>query len=129
VRVLRDDGVFICSTPDRDVHSPGNTPLDQPWTPFHIREYNADEFVRLLSDRFNSVKTYGQNPALVWSTRLKCWIGRTLSRSLVLRFTQGVKLTWLVGLGSSRHDVVPTSDARKYEYLVAVCSEVVRDQT
>jgi len=126
VRVLRDDGLFVCSTPDRDVHSPGNTPSDQPWTPFHVREYSADEFVRMLNDRFKDVSVFGQNPALVWATRVKCWIGRKFSRGLVLRINQIVKLTWLINPGSSRHDVVPTVDNRKYEYLVAVCSNVIR---
>jgi SAM-dependent methyltransferase len=126
VRVLRDDGAFVCSTPDRDVHSPGNTSSDQPWTPFHIREYSADEFVRMLKDRFNNVSVFGQNPALAWATRVKCWIGRRFSRGLVLRINQMVKLTWLILPRSSRHDVVPAAKDRKYEYLVAVCSNVIR---
>ena len=49
VRVLdRRDGIFVCSTPDRDVYSPGNGPTDQPWNQFHLREYNASEFGALL---------------------------------------------------------------------------------
>jgi SAM-dependent methyltransferase len=126
VRIVKDDGLFICSTPDRDVHSPGNTPLDQPWTPFHIREYSADEFARMLNDRFRSVRFFGQNPALVGATRAKCWMGRTISKRLVLRITQVEKLGWLLGLRRGRHDVVPVTSSRRYEYLVAVCSDVVR---
>jgi SAM-dependent methyltransferase len=126
VRILKDDGSFVCSTPDRDVHSPGNTSSDKPWTPFHVREYDAKEFARTLAKHFNTVTFYGQNPAMVWTTRVKCWIGRSLSRNLVLRFTQAMKLTWFAGLGSARHDVVPIRTDRKYEYLVAVCTDVVR---
>lgn len=126
VRILRDDGIFICSTPDRDVHSPGATALDQPWTPFHIREYNAEEFTRMLRDRFATVNLFGQNPALVGATRIRCWIGRSLSKRLILRVTHVLKLTWFLGFRSSRHDVVPVMNDRKYEYLVAVCSNVIR---
>jgi SAM-dependent methyltransferase len=126
VRVLRDDGTFVCSTPDRDVHSPGNTSSDQPWTHFHVREYSADEFGRLLKARFATVTFFGQNPESARITRIKCWIGRTISRSLVLRLNQFAKLGWMFHPRSDRHDVVPIVNGRKYEYLVAVCSDVVR---
>lgn len=126
VRVLREDGTFVCSTPDRDVHSPGNTAMDPPWTPYHIKEYTAEEFAKLLGDHFASVNMYGQNPSRVWATRFRCWVGRKISKKLVLRLTHLMKLTWLLGLRSSRHDVVPVSDRRMYEYLVAVCSGVIR---
>jgi SAM-dependent methyltransferase len=127
VRVVRDDGIFVCSTPDRDVHSPGNTSADQPWTPYHVREYSADEFGRMLKDRFGTVKFFGQNPESARMTRIKCWIGRTISRGVVLRFNQFMKLGWVFGTRSGRHDVVPIEDGRKYEYLVAVCSDVARN--
>jgi ubiquinone/menaquinone biosynthesis C-methylase UbiE len=126
VRVLKDDGAFVCSTPDRDVHSPGNTSTDKPWTPFHVREYDAAEFARMLEKRFNSVTFYGQNPESVGMTKVKCWIGHSVSRNLVLRLAQAAKLTWFIGLKPARHDVVPVRPDRKYEYLVAVCSDVIR---
>ncbi len=126
VRVLKDDGSFVCSTPDRDVHSPGNTSTDKPWTPFHVREYDADEFARMLKERFHSVTFYGQNPESVGVTKAKCWVGRSVSKHLVLRLSQAAKLPWLIGLKSARHDVVPVRADRKYEYLVAVCSGVIR---
>jgi SAM-dependent methyltransferase len=125
-RVLKDDGMFVCSTPDRDVHSPGNTAEDKPWTPYHVREYDAEEFAQMLEKRFSSVMFYGQNPASVGMTKAKCWIGRSISKGLILRLAQAGKLTWLLGLGSARHDVVPVRSDRKYEYLVAVCSDVIR---
>ena len=39
-RVLRPGGMLICSTPDRDVYSPGNSLGSRPWNRFHVREYS-----------------------------------------------------------------------------------------
>lgn len=44
VRVLVPDGLFLCSTPNRDVSRAGN--------PFHIKEYTHTELQALLSSRF-----------------------------------------------------------------------------
>jgi SAM-dependent methyltransferase len=55
-RVLRPDGVFIVSTPDRRVYSdlPGYA------NPFHVRELYAPEFEQLLRTFFDNVVVYGQ---------------------------------------------------------------------
>jgi SAM-dependent methyltransferase len=50
-RVLRPDGVFIVSTPDRDVYSP----TDSPANPFHVRELTVSEFERALRGQFSHV--------------------------------------------------------------------------
>jgi len=50
-RVLRPDGVFVVSTPDRDVYSPVGTPAN----PFHVRELTRGEFVTLLGGAFRHV--------------------------------------------------------------------------
>jgi SAM-dependent methyltransferase len=126
VRVVQDDGLFICSSPDRDVHSPGNTLSDQPWTDFHVREYTASEFSDMLHERFGSVLFFGQNSESAMRTKLQCWIGRTISRQAVLRLNQLVKVTWLLTPKSERHDVVPTADRRHYEYLIAVCTNAIQ---
>ncbi|MGO8876545.1 MAG: glycosyltransferase [Acidimicrobiales bacterium] len=58
-RVLAPDGLFIASTPDRDVsHS-----LHQD-NPFHVRELNPDEFEGLLRAQFPQVRLWGQNLAV-----------------------------------------------------------------
>ena len=43
-RVLRPDGSFIVSTPDRDVYSPAGSPAN----PFHVHELSRSEFASLL---------------------------------------------------------------------------------
>lgn len=59
-RVLRPDGCFIVSTPDRDVYSPPGAPLN----PFHVREFNRDEYLDLLHHHFRYVSLIRQRPLL-----------------------------------------------------------------
>jgi ubiquinone/menaquinone biosynthesis C-methylase UbiE len=56
-RVLKESGLFVCSTPNRRVFSPN---LPRPINPFHVKEFWADEFYRLLSRYFADVRFYGQ---------------------------------------------------------------------
>lgn len=52
-RVLKGDGVFIVSTPNRVTYPPGN--------PFHVKEFFLQEFVELLKEFFISVVVYDQD--------------------------------------------------------------------
>jgi SAM-dependent methyltransferase len=64
-RVLRPDGVFVVSTPDRDVYSPSGMPAN----PFHVRELTRGEFVALLGSVFRHVDLMQQR-ALIGSALL-----------------------------------------------------------
>jgi SAM-dependent methyltransferase len=55
-RVLRPEGIFIVSTPDRVVA----TPLGSPANEFHIRELYRDEFYCMLKKHYNNVVFFGQ---------------------------------------------------------------------
>jgi SAM-dependent methyltransferase len=55
-RVLRPGGVFLISSPNRDVYPPGN--------PHHVREYRPDELQAELEQRFENVQLYRQHPWL-----------------------------------------------------------------
>ena len=57
-RVLRPEGVFIISSPDRDVYSPVGGPVN----PFHVKELSRQEFVELLRTRFRHCDFYAQRP-------------------------------------------------------------------
>jgi SAM-dependent methyltransferase len=60
-RVLRPDGCFIVSTPDRDIYSPpGSAP-----NVFHVREFDRTEFLDLLHRHFRYVSLIRQRPMLV----------------------------------------------------------------
>jgi ubiquinone/menaquinone biosynthesis C-methylase UbiE len=56
-RVLKGDGILICSTPNRKVFSPH---LAKPLNPYHVKEFWPEEFHRLLSKYFNEITFYGQ---------------------------------------------------------------------
>ena len=76
VRVLdKQRGFLVCSTPDREVYSPGDNPGAEPWNQFHSREYSSPEFMELLGRFFSSIELYGQNPKLRSTTRLKARLG------------------------------------------------------
>jgi SAM-dependent methyltransferase len=53
---LRSDGLFIVSTP---IRVSGNL-LDKPRNPFHVREWDENEFNQLLMKYFSSVQLYHQ---------------------------------------------------------------------
>ncbi len=47
-RVLKPDGLFVVSTPDRDVYND----LDEPPNPYHVKELSRDEFSQLIARHF-----------------------------------------------------------------------------
>lgn len=57
-RVLRQKGVFIVATPNKETFSPGYSSSSSP-LPYHVREWYKDEFENLLSDYFGSITIYG----------------------------------------------------------------------
>jgi len=60
-RILRSDGCFIVSTPDRDIYNPPGTAPN----PFHVREFDRAEFLDLLHRHFRYVSLIRQRPMLV----------------------------------------------------------------
>jgi len=59
-RVLRPDGCFIVSTPDREIYSPPGAPPN----PFHVREFDRTEFLDILHRHFRYVSLIRQRPIL-----------------------------------------------------------------
>jgi SAM-dependent methyltransferase len=56
-RVLKDEGVLVCSTPNKRIFSPV---ADSPPNAYHVREFWPDEFRLLLSGYFEDVALHGQ---------------------------------------------------------------------
>lgn len=56
-RVLKSDGLFVISTPNKKIFS-DNKPI--PPNPHHIREFYLSDFQGILRSYFDEVKTYGQ---------------------------------------------------------------------
>lgn len=122
VRVLKPDGKLICSTPDRDVCSPGNSIDSRPWNRFHVREYSQSEFVALLGRHFERIELFGQNPKSPGLVKLRVGIGRRLPGDLIVRLNQALKLPRFLYDRLEHHLVVPVRAGLRYEYLIAVCS-------
>ena len=59
-RILRPDGTFLVSTPDRRIASVMHFFLGHPGNKYHVREYTERELLRLLSTRFQIKACYGQ---------------------------------------------------------------------
>lgn len=84
-RVLKEDGFFFCSTPNKQAVSPSKSTS----SPFHIQEFYIEEFLNLLCLYFETIELWGQGN---W---LKEKIGRKLAlklRSPILRIPKGNKL-------------------------------------
>lgn len=56
--LLKEKGLFVVSTPNKDFFSPN---MRYPWNPFHFREYNLKELKQFLKKFFKEVQIYGQH--------------------------------------------------------------------
>ena len=122
VRVLKRDGLFICSTPNRTVTNPGRGRDERPSNPFHVREYSAQEYQNLLQKSFFNVDLYGQNPNKRSYVRALENISRKLNPSMALFMLRLGKIRLFFEDSSRRHAVCPVDSGVDYEYLTAVCS-------
>ena len=123
-RILAPGGFFICSTPEREVISPGRTLEDRPDNPFHVREYSRPEFETLLRTRFERFDWYGQTPASDGhKRRLGALAG--LSPIAARKLHQVRNILRLPGEGEARHAPYPLPGASGWpEVLIAVCGPV-----
>jgi 2-polyprenyl-3-methyl-5-hydroxy-6-metoxy-1,4-benzoquinol methylase len=55
-RVLRDNGHFICSTPN--VQTPG---VEKAVNPYHVNEFSGEQLCQLLNGYFQDTKLFGQS--------------------------------------------------------------------
>lgn len=62
-RVLSPDGIFVVSTPNRLVFSPG---LEKPVNPFHQKEWEKEEFRDFIKSCFRFSQFFGQESSLGW---------------------------------------------------------------
>lgn len=106
-RILKDQGLFIVSTPNRRFSFWDN--------PFHFQEFTSDELIKLLRLYFKSITFYGQRPVnLRWEN-----FKQELVRRLPFNW-----LRWLLKFrplsGTKIHRLEPTADTF-YLYFIAVC--------
>jgi SAM-dependent methyltransferase len=126
VRVLKPNGLLICSTPNRALTNPGLGSQNQPFNPFHVREYTPDEFSRMFIDRFSETLLYGQNPTAPGYVKALSRMAKLLPNHGAARINQLMKLPRFLYYNRAFADVVERHPAREYEYLVAVCRNPVK---
>jgi acetyltransferase-like isoleucine patch superfamily enzyme/2-polyprenyl-3-methyl-5-hydroxy-6-metoxy-1,4-benzoquinol methylase/glycosyltransferase involved in cell wall biosynthesis len=59
-RVLKEDGIFLVSTPNRTITNPGAYFVEQPLNPQHRYEYTVMEFIGELTKEYDVLEIYGQ---------------------------------------------------------------------
>ena len=89
-RVLRPEGVFLCSTPMRFAWRPPWVP--EPLNPFHAREFSLAELRDAIGDHFDDVQLFGQA-----CTRFDGVLARYVA------FSSGLLLSFLPRAGSLSH--------------------------
>lgn len=120
-RVIKPGGIFICSSPNREVMNPGKTINDKPLNKFHIREYSRDEFCSILGATFDKVSVFGLNPNSNLKIKLLNKLGMILPNYGAARINQAIKLPKLLFDNPENYLVQKINPKYCYELLVAVC--------
>ncbi len=121
-RVLRPEGMFLCSSPNRSITNPGTDIDDQPFNLHHIREYTPEEFDGLLRGYFGRVEWFGQT---LFTHHWKQTLAATAaaSRPLAVKLHQARKLLASPLDRRIRHMPQPFSRNQHPEFLVALCRQ------
>lgn len=119
-RVVREGGVFLCSTPNRRLTNPGTTIAEHPFNPFHVREYRHDELARVLGSAFERIEWLGQTFFASAYTRILHALGAR-ARPLAVRAHQVRKLAGAPFDTRTRHWPRPLTPPSEPEVLIAVC--------
>ncbi|HXV61887.1 MAG TPA: class I SAM-dependent methyltransferase [Vicinamibacteria bacterium] len=122
-RVLAPGGLFLCSTPNRDLLSPGHTLADRPRNPYHLREYSIIELEGLLSGFFPRVSLLGQTWFSDGHSRRLAWAGARSPHAAV-RLQQLRNLASLPWETLERHQPRPLGEAGVPEVVIGVCSDL-----
>jgi SAM-dependent methyltransferase len=119
-RVLAPGGLFLCSTPNRNLLSPGLTLHDRPRNPYHIREYSIPEFDELLKRTFGVVELFAQT----WfSGRHEKRLARagSVSSPLAVRLHQLRNFASLPWESRERHRPTPFDREGTPEVVIGAC--------
>jgi SAM-dependent methyltransferase len=122
VRVLKPDGTFACSTPNRRVTNPGIPIRRRPYYPFHLREYTSRELEQLLRGLFPVVTLFGQTFRAGGYVRTLTRLGR-LWPMLAVRVHQARKFVALPWETPERHRPTALGSTDEPEVLIAVCRQ------
>lgn len=120
-RVLARGGTFLCSTPNRDLLSPGLTLGDRPRNPYHVREYSISEFDEQLRRWFREVDLLGQTWFSRGHQRRLARLGAA-SSLLAVRAHQLSNVLQLPWEGPDRHRPKPLEGDGVPEIVIGVAT-------
>ncbi|GAH97962.1 unnamed protein product [marine sediment metagenome] len=125
VRVLKSDGIFICSTPNRTITNPGKSIIDKPYNKFHVREYSEEEFINLFKNYFEHIKIYGQNQMSQSKIKIMTKLGKILPLNGAVLINQLLKLPRLIKDNIKNHSVKIKENGQKYEYIIIMAQRKI----
>lgn len=120
-RVLKPNGIFICSTPNRLITNPGSVLEDAPWNHFHIREYSPSELADLLRRYFFIEGWYGQNKNFAIKVYILNKISKIFGKQTANLLNKALKCRWFLFKNKKIHLVRSTKQPELHEYMVVVC--------
>lgn len=113
-RLLKKDGIFIVSTPNRSVTNPGTFFEERPLNVYHQYEYNTEEFIGELLKKYDLLSIYGQTFVNAKDT----YYTQTMRK--LRKLDENKKVS---NLNVEGHKLIPLSEIKDASpmYLVAIC--------
>lgn len=129
-RVLRDGGILVISTPNKNVSSPGR---DVPLNKYHNKEFTKEEFSQYLEQLFPEVSYYSQRLIVrigFWKNLLRTFINKTLPKIDFMKLYMRTSMKSIYMVVSKAIDntdgefaPVPYSNDHVPSYIIAVCKK------
>jgi len=124
-RVLKPEGVFLVSTPNRRVTNPRLRRDQKPFNPYHVREYQPEELLTELSAFFPKCELFAIS---LFSERYVRYLNSLprLTRHFPARVHQATKVFCELFRLFPSCEVQPVSsdDALRAEYLVVAARQI-----
>jgi ubiquinone/menaquinone biosynthesis C-methylase UbiE len=120
-RVLKDEGLFLVSTPNRMISNPGTYFEEQPINPHHRFEYSIIEFVGELLREYDVVELYGQT----FSSNYQTYTFQVIRQLQKLNTQYVPNQRQIIG-----HELVSLSEVKDMqpEYIVALCRKKTKKE-
>lgn len=88
-RTLKEGGIFICATDNKNFTSPFTS---HPLNPHHTKEFYPEEFYNFLSLYFKKIKFYGQANHSLGIRKLRYWKNKFISKfSLLISIDKSIQ--------------------------------------
>ena len=125
-RVLKKGGLFICSSPNKDITSPFRK---KPGNPFHTQEFKVEEFKTMMENSFKNIKIFGQMPVKNdLKFKIKTIFMRTFIYKTLLFFAKKIiKYRISNNIGENYAKVLSSNDFKgdiEHTYIIVVCEKI-----